>query len=234
MKKRSMILLVAFVALATIATATPLTNGTLACPTCAATGFTTLLNPSVGLVTGWNIAGAGVIFAAEYSAPGVGWQSSDGLHSSIGLNIVDPGTGGTNYGSIDQLLTGLTVGTTYTLFYDLSAAPGGKALGAGGANNYGFRQMNLLITGTPGAFVTYNYQSDNLHNKMNWETRSFTFTATTTSAVLTFQSATPDSYFGVALDNVHYQEGGPIPEPGTFSLLIGGALAGLAFVKFRK
>ncbi len=59
---------------------------------------------------------------------------------------------------------------------------------------------------------------------MNWDTRIFTFTATSTSTTLAFTAVSPLDGFGAALDSVAVH---PVPEPSTV-LLLGAALAGLA------
>lgn len=225
---RTKILLLMVFAIATIVSATPITNSTFDCPTCTVPrppGYVYLPNVNTG-ITGWTIGGLGVNYVGEWNGTN-GWQSVDGYGSVIGLNVVDPTTGNPDWGSVSQTLTGLTPSTTYTLFYYLSAAPGGKA--------DVFKQINVQVAGTPAEIVTYYYQPSNSAANMNWEQHAYQFTtgAAQTDALLTFQSASSGTYWGAALDNVYYQEGN-IPEPGTFSLLVGAGLAGLAFLKFKK
>ena len=64
-------------------------------------------------------------------------------------------------------------------------------------------------------------------DNMGWERKSFTFTATSTQANLTF-SATENNPYGPALDNVSLSSMG-VPEPSTWALMIlGFGLTGAA------
>jgi hypothetical protein len=232
MKMRSIVMLLVVAAMASLASATPITNGTFECTSCALNISRYALLPNNNTdITGWTVAD-GVVWVAEYNGT-AGWQSADSLGSVVGLNSSEGGS--PVWGSVSQTISGLTPSTLYTLFYSLSASPGGKTASGGGLNDWGYKQLNVQVAGTPADIVTYNYQSSNSAANMNWELHSYQFTtgAAQTSALLTFQSATTGSFFGAAVDNVYFQEGG-VPEPGTFSLMIGAGLAGLAFLKFRK
>lgn len=238
MKMRSMILVMAAVALAMSAFATPITNQTLACPTCVvdsgADFSEQLVNGSTAL-TGWTVGGTAIVWVREWNGTN-GWQSADGLGSVVGLNTVVAGAD--TWGSVSQTILGLTPSTTYTLFYSLSAAPGGQlsAYTAGqGAYGYGSRWVNIQVGGEAPQNVQYSYYGDNSSADMNWEQHLYQFTTgpNDTEAILTFQSASTGIRFGAAIDDVYFQEGG-VPEPGTLSLMIGAGLAGLAFLKFKK
>lgn len=235
---RSMFLLVAVMALATMASATPISNQTLACPTCvvdSGSDFSEQLFNGSTAITDWTVGGTAVVWVREWNGTN-GWQSADGLGSVVGLNTVV--TGSDTWGSVSQTISGLTPSTTYTLFYSLSAAPGGQLATyteGQGAYGYGFRWVNIQVGGLDPVNVRYSYYGDNSAADMNWEQHYYTFTtgAEETSVILTFQSASTGIRFGAAIDDVYFQEGG-IPEPGTFSMLIGAGLAGLAFLKFKK
>jgi hypothetical protein len=237
---KKVIVLLAVLVLASVAGAAPvLTNATLACPTCvanvnfnAAGGYITLQSGDSTSITDWLIGGDAITWNAEYTSGTYGWQSADGLGSSVGLNVMDP-NGATNVGTIKQTIDGLTVGDLYTLSFWMSGAPGGKGQNSSGTYPNGFVQVNVEVTDLPAQIFTYAYQANNTRANMNWVKENYTFTAADTSEVITFESATTGTYFGPALDNIRFDQGG-VPEPGTFSLLVGAGFLALAFLKYRK
>ena len=240
MKMRSIVLLTAVVVMASIAAATPITNQTLACPNppCVvdngADFSEQLLGGSTG-ITGWTVGGTAVVWVRDWNGTN-GWQSADGLGSVVGLNTVVAGLD--TWGSVTQIISGLTGNTTYTLFYSLSAAPGGKlATFTPGEGDFGYGQrwVNIQVGGNAPVNVEYSYQSTNSSANMNWFQHVYQFTtgANETAVNLTFQSASTGIRFGAVIDDIYFQEGG-VPEPGTLSLMIGAGLAGLAFLKFKK
>ena len=143
-----------------------------------------------------NVSGAGVDIVKN------AWLASDGIYS---LDMA-----ARRAGAISQSLTGLRLGGKYTITFDMSGNPFGEpalkglrlSLGALPAQDYFF------TTGT------------NTAANMLWAPKSFSFTATSTTALLKFTSLV-DTNSGAALDNVAIT-GGALPEPSTWALLLTG------------
>jgi len=173
----------------------------------------------------------------------VGWNSSNGSDggynfvlngsivttsaSTLGLRGANNGftaspTGGNIFASdplyypgvLTQVVSGLTVGSLYTLSFDYALA---QQTGYSGANlndywqvGFGSATQNTAMLSIPdGGFS-------------GWKTATMNFTATSTSQVLSFLakgSATGAPPF-LLLDNVAMDSA--VPEPGTWSLLLGG------------
>ena len=169
--------------------------------------FTSLANGSTA-IDGWVVGGLGVDYIGTY------WQAADGVRS-IDLSANDKG-------SISQLLNGLIVGAQYTVSFSLAGNPdGGSATKVAVASDGGSQSS-----------VFFFPQAGNTKQNMGWTNQLFTFTAIATTANLTF-SATKNDAYGPALDNVSIS--GPVPEPGTWALFIGGfGLVGGAMRRARR
>jgi len=155
--------------------------------------FTTLLNGDTS-ITGWTVGGLGVDYIGSY------WQASDGVRS-IDLN-------GNDQGSIWQQLTGLTIGQNYTVLFDMAGNPDG-----GGSTKI------AVVSDAGSQTDVFSFdQAGNTHANMGWVTQQFNFTATNTSAQLTFSSA-QNNPFGAAIDNVRVAG---VPEPATWALMLLG------------
>ena len=155
--------------------------------------FTTLANGSTA-VTGWVVGGLGIDYIGSY------WQAADGVRS-IDLS-------GNNKGSISQLLTDLVIGQEYIVKFALAGNPdGGSATKVAVASDGGSQSS-----------VFFFPQAGNTRANMGWRDQVFRFTATDTSANLTF-SATENDAYGPALDNVRFAA---VPEPATWALMILG------------
>ena len=153
-------------------------------------------------IPGWTVASGSVDWIQNY------WISSNGSRS-LDLNGLAPG-------SISQTITGLTNGQQYEVTFDLAGNL------AGGPN-----PKTLSVTASAGS-NSYSFDASSTHlNAMGWVPESFFFTATGSSALLTFASTTTGvsgngSYpfaFGPALDNVSVSA---TPLPAALPLFAGG------------
>lgn len=131
-------------------------------------------------------------------------------------------------GTLSQAVSGLTVGTSYVLTFDYAMA---QQNGFDGANYNNYWQVTFgntvkatnLLTSTDGAFT-------------GWKTATMTFTATGTSQLLSFlaKGDAPGAPPFMLLDSVSMQAAA-VPEPSTWSLLLGGAgLLGLVVRRRRN
>ena len=174
--------------------------------------YTTLTAVDTTSITGWTVATGSIDYIGSY------WTASDGSRS-LDMN-------GLTAGSITQTLTGLTPLQQYKVSFDLAgnpdAGPTIKTLSvtaSADSNSYTFD-----ITGTS-------------HAAMGWVTEAFFFTATGTSAVLSFAStvfaggtdANPAA-FGPALDNVSVSA---TPLPAALPLFATG-LGALGLLGWRR
>lgn len=165
------------------------------------------LAPGSTAITGWTVGGnrgTGIDYIGSY------WEASDG-DRSIDLSGNGPGT-------LSQVLTGLTVGQSYQVNFDLAGNPDG-------GQGVKLALVQAVIGGAPG-IEQFTVDASTSRQDMNWSTRLYRFTAQGTSATLTFSSLT-DTAFGPALDNVGIAA---VPEPASWAMmimgvgLVGGAL----------
>jgi choice-of-anchor C domain-containing protein len=197
----------ALVFVAGAANAATIVNGSFELGTDPGAGFSTETAGSIA-ITGWDVAGFGVDYIGGY------WQASDGVRS-IDLS-------GNNAGSVSQSFA-TTVGTTYTVNFDLSGNPD-----AGTGNKISV----ISISGSLPTVQIYDVLASNSRDAMNWQNYSYTFTAFATSSTLTFASAEYNPY-GPALDNVSILESGGsgsfVPEPASWAMMVAGfGLVGLS------
>ncbi len=157
-----------------------------------------------GNITSWEIIGLSVDYI------GTVWQASDGTRS-LDLEGIEANAGG----GVQQSFA-TDIGQMYEVTFDIAGNPVGAAA--------------IKVLNVSAGDNNQNFSFDTVESSlefMNWDTRMFTFTATSTSTTLAFTAVSPLSGFGAALDNVDVHPVLPIPEPST-GLLLGAALAGLA------
>ncbi|MEM7470331.1 MAG: choice-of-anchor C family protein [Pseudomonadota bacterium] len=178
-------------------------NGSFEDPGTFNGNFTTFGAGSFAL-NGWTINSGSIDLINTY------WENSDGFYS-INLDGASPG-------SISQTMTGLSVGKSYKLAFDMAANTDGAndVVGVTAAVGRDFQSFTFDGTG-------------NSRNDMGWLTYTMEFTATAQSMLLSFSSDSPSGPYGAALDNISVTAV-PLPASG---LLLLGALGGLA-LRSRK
>jgi choice-of-anchor C domain-containing protein len=172
--------------------------------------FTTLYAGDSTSIDGWTVASGSVDYIGSY------WVASDGSRS-LDLD-------GLSAGTVKQELTGLNVGQQYKVSFDLAGNP-----------DAGPTIKTLDVTASAGSqSYSFTVGGGNDHSNMGWVTKSFLFTATDTSAWLSFISTTTSggtdehpAAFGPALDNVSIAAT-PLPSSASLMLIALAAL-GLGF-----
>ena len=170
-------------------------------PAVGAGGFTTITAGN-GL-PGWTINDGSVDYIGSY------WTGQAGAGShSLDLNGNDEGT-------ISQTIQGLTSGVTYVISFFISGNPdGGNATKKAG-----------LTLGGSFAPVTYTLSSTNSTTNMNWEERTYSFVATSATALLVLTSRSEGAY-GLAVDNFSISAA---PDAATWlTMILGFGLVGAA------
>lgn len=167
--------------------------------------FLTVNGPDFVSIPGWTIDSGSV----DYIGPL--WQSADGGRN-IDMNGIEPG-------SISQTLT-TTTGFSYQVTFSLSGNP---VKTEDSTNPYYSPSDKVLGVGVNGSTPQlYHFDTlvvGNTMENMMWASKTYTFTATSPSSILTFASQIPGA-FGPALDNVaitattgyicHHDNGNPV------------------------
>jgi len=153
--------------------------------------FTTLSAGSTN-ITDWTINSGSVDYIQNL------WQASDGVRS-IDMN-------GFTTGSISQTIP-TTVGAIYNVTFDLSGNPGSVSDPTHPYYSPSNKQLTVSANGaqTKSFFYDTSIMQNSYPNNMKYVGKTYSFTATGTSTVLTFASAIPGA-FGPVLDNVVISE----------------------------
>ena len=156
--------------------------------------FTTLGTGSTA-ITGWEVTAGSVDYIGSY------WTASDGVRS------VD--LAGSSLGTLSQTLTGLTTAKRYVVTFDVARNPDGGVTPRTGTFSAGGQSFGFAYT-----------DATSTRSNMKWETVSYIFQATSSTATISFSSdASAGCCFGPALDNVSISA---VPEPATWAMMIGG------------
>ena len=159
------------------------------------------LNAPNDAITGWDVGPLGVDWVGSL------WTASDG-NRSVELASTDRG-------QLIQRLTGLTIGQSYRVGFDLAGNP---------LNGPATYQMNTTTSGAQVAAFSVDVTGANSVTNMGWTRRFFTFRAVSTAQDLQFLGQS-DGPFGAVIDNVSLSA---VPEPAAWMMMIGGfGLVGL-------
>ncbi len=116
------------------------------------------------------------------------------------------------FGGVSQTFT-TTPGTNYTVTFDL---------GYGGA--YSVLRGPVSVTASAGGVAGIFTSGSGSPNPAVWDLQTFQFTATSSTSTLSFIGASTAGGDYIGLDNVHVETPSvsPVPEPGSFALVLSG------------
>ncbi|ARN80202.1 hypothetical protein [Methylocystis bryophila] len=132
-----------------------------------------------------------------------------------------------NVGALTQNISGLTVGNQYTLTFDYAF---GQQFGYTGDTT---NQWNFSLGGSSASTPNYSVASQGFSG---WQTESYTFTATSTSELLSFIAQggpSPGEPPFALLTDVSLTSSAPGPGPATGPLAVLGLL-GLGYARLRR
>jgi Protein of unknown function (DUF642)/PEP-CTERM motif len=199
-------------ALATDANANFVVNGTFASPPEAAS-FGTFPAGSTA-ITGWTVVnGVNTPSGGSVDLLGTFLTPPPGGGQTVDLDGTASTPGGPAAGGLEQTITGLTIGTSYTLSFYYS-------------NNYqtgGITPSAMVSIG--GLSTDISHDSSTGPSNPNYTFFSSTFIATGSSDLLSFLSLDPAAdQFGIVIGNVQINPT-VVPEPASIAMLGLGLLA---------
>jgi hypothetical protein len=208
-------------------------------------GFETTTNGSnfqfdiLTAATGWTSSGYNFLFSpgAADTSGSLGqygnltlWGPNNGSANGLPASSPDGGNyvgadGAFGVGAISQTITGLTSGNTYTVSFFWAGAQ------QNGFNGDTTEQWIVSFGGQTQSTAVLNNAD---HGFTGWQSQSFAFTADGTSDVLSFLAVgTPNGVPPFALlDGVSVSDSAP--EPGAFTMVLGGLLSSLGVLKLKK
>jgi choice-of-anchor C domain-containing protein len=164
-------------------------------------------------ITGWTVSQGSIDYIGTF------WQASNGSRS---LDL-----SGANAGGIQQTFN-TTVGKTYRVTFDLAGNPNTSPT---------IKQMRISAAGSSANF-SFDITGKSTTN-MGWLSKSWDFTANSTTTTLEFISLT-NSFDGPALDNVSVialsppPTPTPIPEPSSVLGLLSLGVLGISSALKRQ
>lgn len=189
--------------------------------------------------TDWTTAGYNFVFATGTADLGGSngqygnlalWGPNDGSGNGLPASSPDGGNyvgadGAFQVGAITQTINGLTIGDSYTVGFWWA-----------GAQQSGFSGVNTewwdvsLGSQTQDTTIVNNAT----HGFTGWQYQTFTYTATSTSEVLSFLAGgTPNGEPPFSLlDGVTLNA--TAPEPGAWTLVLGGLIGGLGGLRLKN
>lgn len=197
---------------ATTAHANLLTNGSFESGGFVNQGNDTMsLAPGSTVITGWTV----ITDTTAWIGPSnpFGLTASDG---SFFLDLTNYETGAP-FAGLTQVISTIP-GATYALSFDL-----------GGSTTYGL--PDAITASAAGTSATFTTPSTGTVN--DWYSESMQFVATSTSTSIQLQGVTGSRYIGLDNASVDFVSAPPVPEPGTWALMIAG-LAAVGAVARRR
>ncbi len=150
------------------------------------------INAGPGLA-GWSIDSGSVDLINTYWAPASGNYSLD-------LN-------GNSAATISQAFATVQ-GQTYNVSFDMAG------------NTDGGGNIKTITAGVTGSNTFTFDAAGKSHGSMGWDSRAFSFVATSALSTLYFSGSPANTYYGAALDNISVTAA--VPEPETYGMLLAG------------
>jgi hypothetical protein len=193
-----------------------LTNGSFESGAFVNQGSDTM-SPAAGstVITGWTVV--------TDTTAWIGATNPFGLSASDGSFFLDLTNyqAGAPFAGVSQVIT-TTPGATYALTFDL-----------GGSNFWGRPDsLTASAAGTSQTFTTGAASTGTPNN--DWYHESMTFVATGATTTITLQGQAGISYIGLDNANVEFVSAAPVPEPGTWALMLGGLAATVGLARRRR
>jgi len=188
---------------------------------------------NMGLPAGWKVLegtpdtmnganNVGVTGALDFAVAPASASPDGGTWVGLGIN-------GTYVERFGQVISGLSVGQTYTVSWFAGNFGLNQTSGTSPIQYLGSNAINVMLDG-----VSIG-QGSTLSLSPNWLSQSLTFTASSASQQLSFRLADATKAY-LSIDGIAVVTGGTppaVPEPSTW-LLMGVGLAGLVLAQRRK